>query len=69
MVYLSSSKFSLAVLGNMGFAFALATYKIILRVRLGPRSVAGCCTTAAMLSPKSVLCPEEPAESEWLILC
>ncbi|KAI3427160.1 hypothetical protein D9Q98_007097 [Chlorella vulgaris] len=35
MVYLSSSKFSLAVLGNMGFAFALASYKVILRVFLG----------------------------------
>jgi len=33
MVYLSSSKFSLAVLGNMGFALALATYKVLLRVR------------------------------------
>lgn len=33
MVYLSSSKFSLAVLGNLGFALALATYKLILRVR------------------------------------
>lgn len=33
MVYLSSSKFSLAVLGNLGFALALATYKLLLRVR------------------------------------
>ncbi len=33
MVYLSSSKISLAVLGNMGFALALATYKLLLRVR------------------------------------
>lgn len=33
MVYLSSSKFSLAVLGNLGFATALATYKVLLRVR------------------------------------
>lgn len=32
MVYLSSSKISLAVLGNMGFALALATYKLLLRV-------------------------------------
>ena len=31
MVYLSSSKFSLAVLGNLGFALALATYKLVLR--------------------------------------
>ncbi|KAL4430055.1 hypothetical protein ABPG77_004425 [Micractinium sp. CCAP 211/92] len=35
MVYLSSSKISLAVLGNMGFALALATYKLLLRVFLG----------------------------------
>ncbi|KAI7844772.1 hypothetical protein COHA_001652 [Chlorella ohadii] len=35
MVYLSSSKFSLAVLGNLGFALALATYKIVLRIFLG----------------------------------
>ena len=35
MVYLSSSKFSLAVLGNMGFAVALASYKLLLRVRGG----------------------------------
>ena len=33
MVYLSSSKISLAVLGNMGFALALTTYKVLLRVR------------------------------------
>jgi hypothetical protein len=33
MVYLSSSKFSLAVLGNMAFAIALGTYKVLLRVR------------------------------------
>lgn len=32
MVYLSSSKISLAVMGNMGFALALATYKLLLRV-------------------------------------
>ena len=37
MVYLSSSKFSLAVLGNMGFAVALATYKLLLRVRSAAR--------------------------------
>ncbi|EFN56550.1 hypothetical protein CHLNCDRAFT_144201 [Chlorella variabilis] len=35
MVYLSSSKFSLAVLGNMAFAVALGTYKLLLRVFLG----------------------------------
>lgn len=33
MVYLSSSKFSIAVLGNLGFAFALSVYKIITWVR------------------------------------
>eukprot|EP00887_Chlorella_sp_A99_P001286 scaffold14.g1286.t1 len=35
MVYLSSSKLSVAVLGNLGFAAALATYKLLTRVFLG----------------------------------
>ena len=29
MVYLGSSKLSVAVLGNLGFATALATYKLL----------------------------------------
>ena len=33
MVYLSSSKFSIAVLGNLGFALALSVYKVITTVR------------------------------------
>lgn len=33
MVYLSSSKFSIAVLGNLGFALALSVYKVITLVR------------------------------------
>ena len=36
-VYLASSKFSLAVLGNLGFALALASYKLLLKVRRGGR--------------------------------
>lgn len=64
MVYLSSSKFSLAVLGNLGFALALATYKLVLRASRPPPlpaclpcytaqqpwRAAKACAAAAMLS-------------------
>lgn len=33
MLYLSSSKFSVAILGNLGFALALSMYKVITTVR------------------------------------
>lgn len=35
MLYLSSSKFSVAILGNLGFALALSMYKVITTVFLG----------------------------------
>lgn len=63
MVYLSSSKFSLAVLGNLGFAMALATYKIVLRASRPPPLpaclpllVAAACSNPLVLPPRLCCC-------------
>ena len=49
VVYLASSKFSIAVLGNLGFALALTTYKIITTVRPAPFAACVACVVATYL--------------------
>ena len=60
MVYLSSSKFSLAVLGNLGFALALATYKIVLRASpplAAPAAAARLPSVATLSCPRCLVVP------------
>lgn len=52
MLHLSQSKIAIAILGNLSFALALCTYKIMIKVRLNPTPTPELC--GSIQSPNSL---------------